>query len=247
MLDPEYEIMQRLENHHWWFTAKKRFIKTLLDVYLKPGDGNILDIGCGTGGMIELLKHYGPVFGLDRHQAACAFFHRSHPFPLVKGDANRLPFKKGSFQLISLLDVLYHQYIIDDGKVLDQIHDLLTPAGFLLITDSAFEFLRGAHDRAVMARHRYTLKELKDKAVAHGFSVQRGSYLFCSIFPLVALSRLFSRLFLNFHLSTARSDLKETNLPMNAFLILLLGGEARLLRHLDLPIGSSLILLGKKE
>lgn len=247
MLDPEYEIMYRLENHHWWFVAKKKFIKTLLDLYLKPGNGNILDIGCGTGGMMGLLKHYGPVFGLDRHQAACTLFRRDHPFPLVMGDANRLPFKKGSFQLITLLDVLYHQYIIDDGKVLDQIHDLLAPGGLLLITDSAFEFLRSPHDRAVMARHRYTLKELKDKAKVHHFYILRGSYLFGSIFPLVVFFRLFSRLFFYFKLSRAQSDLREIPTRLNAFLILFLGWEAQWLRYGNLPFGSSLIFLGKKE
>ena len=103
MLDREYEIMHRFENTHWWFVAKKNYIKTILDLHFKDKGNNILDIGCGTGGITESLKDYGRVFGLDRHRAACDFFCQRNRFPLIKGDANRLPFKKGTFHLSVLL------------------------------------------------------------------------------------------------------------------------------------------------
>jgi ubiquinone/menaquinone biosynthesis C-methylase UbiE len=96
MLDHEYENMFRLENSHWWFLAKRKYIEIILDYYLKDKGGNILDVGCGTGGMIELFKKYGRVFGMDRHEAACEYSHRRDIFPLIKGDANRLPFRKGT-------------------------------------------------------------------------------------------------------------------------------------------------------
>ena len=100
---------------------------------------------------------YGRVFGMDHHEAACEFSRRRNRFLLIKGDANHLPFKKETFHLITLFDVLYHQHIINDEDVLRQIHELLAPGGFLLITDSAYDFLKSTHDLAVMARHRYTL------------------------------------------------------------------------------------------
>jgi SAM-dependent methyltransferase len=246
MLDLEYEIMYRLENSHWWFVAKKRYIKIILDYHLKDKGGNILDVGCGTGGTIELLKNYGRVFGIDSHDAACEYSHQRNKFPLVKGDANRLPFKKGAFHLIVLLDVLYHQFILDDEEVLKQIYELLTPKGLILITDSAFEFLKSTHDRAVMARHRYTMKELKTKIVSSEFSIQQSTYLFFIIFPVIALSRLLGKLTLFFFKPTIHSDLKQTNPYLNKFLIVLLGWEGTLLRHFNFPWGSSLLILGKK-
>jgi len=246
MLDREYEIMQRFENSHWWFVAKKNYIKTILDLYLKDKGNNILDIGCGTGGITESLKDYGRVFGLDRHGSACEFFRQKTRFPLIKGDANRLPFKKGTFHLIVLLDVLYHQYISDDGEVLEQIHQLLVPDGFILITDSAFEFLKSTHDMAVMARHRYTLKELTAKLKDHQFLIERSTYLYFVIFPLVVLSRLLGKLTLFFFKPDIRSDIKETNNYLNHFLVFLLGWEGKLLKRVNLPFGSSLLILGKK-
>jgi|SRR4030042_4734891 len=246
MLDREYEIMYRLENSHWWFVAKKRYIKTILDLHLKEKGYTILDVGCGTGGMIELLKNYGRVFGMDHHGAACEFSLQRNQFFLIKGDANQLPFKKGSFHLIALLDVLYHQHIPDDGEVLKQIYELLAPNGFLLITDSAFEFLKSTHDIAVMARHRYTLGELTAKLKFHHFSIQQSTYLYFIIFPVVVLSRLLGKLSLIFSKPAIHSDLKETNPLLNKSLAAVLGWEGKFLKWFNFPCGSSLLILGKK-
>jgi SAM-dependent methyltransferase len=239
--------MYRLENLHWWFLAKKKYIRTILDLYLTAGEDKILDIGCGTGGMMELLKEYGSVFGLDYHQAACAFCRQRAPFPLLKGDANHLPFKKGTFGLIVLLDVLYHQHILDDRAVLAQVYDLLAPHGYLLIMDSAFDALKSAHDRAVMARHRYTLGELTDKLQQAGFSIRKKSYLYFSLFPLVVLSRMVGKLSLRFSRSAVRSDLKETNPLINQLLTAILSWEGPFIRKSALPWGSSLVILGQKN
>jgi SAM-dependent methyltransferase len=209
MLDREYEIMHRFENSHWWFVAKKNYIKTILDLHLKDKGNNILDVGCGTGGITEVLRDYGRVFGLDRHGAACELFSQRNQFPLIKGDANRLPFKKGTFHLI--------------------------------------EFLKSTHDKAVMARHRYTLKELTGKLKGHQFLIERSTYLYFVIFPLVALSRLLRRLTPFFFKPDIRSDIKETNDHLNQFLVSLLSWEGKLLRRINFPFGSSLLILGKKS
>jgi ubiquinone/menaquinone biosynthesis C-methylase UbiE len=247
MLDREYEIMYRLENSHWWFAAKKRYIEIILDCHLKDRGGNILDVGCGTGGMIELFKKYGRVFGMDRHEAACEYSRQRNKFSLIKGDANKLPFKKGTFRLITMLDVLYHQHILEDEKVLEQIYGLLAPNGLILITDSAFEFLKSTHDIAVMARHRYTLKELKAKLKSSHYLIIKSTYLYFSIFPAVVMSRLVGKLTLFFLKPSIHSDLKKTNPFLNKFLTGLLNWEGSLLKHISFPWGSSLLILGKKR
>lgn len=246
MLDREYELMYRLENSHWWFLAKKRYIKTILDSYLKEKTNKILDIGCGTGGMMDLLQNYGAVFGLDHHQAACAFSHQRNQFPLIKGDANTLPFKKKTFDLVVLLDVLYHQHIADDQDVLKQVHALLAPEGFLLITDSAFAFLKSTHDLAVMARHRYTLRELTAKLATVPFTIRKSTYLYFTLFPLVVFSRLMGKVALRFSKTTIHSDLKDTNPFINKLLTGILRWEGPFLRIARFPWGSSLLILGQK-
>ncbi len=128
--------------------------------------------------------------------------------------------------------------------MLQGVRELLVPGGLLLITDSAFEFLRSRHDRAVMARQRYTLKELGAKMAAQGFAVLKQSYLFFLVFPLVCLSRIWGR---SLRLGPEdRSDLQEIPKPLNAFLIFLTALEGRWIRRWPLPWGSSLLILGRK-
>lgn len=46
-----YIEMKKIQDNHWWFTARKKII---MDVFkrlcLKKGDNKILDVGCGMGG-----------------------------------------------------------------------------------------------------------------------------------------------------------------------------------------------------
>ncbi len=247
MIENEYEKMYRLEDTHWWFRAKRNYVKTVLDLFLKKKHLRILDLGCGTGRMVDLLQEYGAVFGLDFHQGACHFARRRKEFPLVRGDANRLPFKKNSFDLISAFDLLYHQGIGNDQYVLEQAYDLLTQGGTLIITDSAFEFLKSRHDLAVMARHRYTLRELTDKLQGQGFTIIKKTYLYFVLFPLVAVSRLANKIILALSQPEIRSDLKETPNSINGLLVRLLSWEGRLLKYLSFPMGSSLLILAKRN
>ena len=246
MLDDEYEKMFQLEERHWWFAAKRNYVRTVLDLFLSKNNLRVLDLGCGTGSMVELLKGYGRVFGMDSHRSACNYSSQRTKAPLVQGDANRLPFKMGSFDLVSAFDLLYHQGIQDDEAVIQEVYRLLSSRGFFLITDSAFAFLKSRHDLAVMARHRYTLSELSAKMKKAGFEIVKKSYLFFVTFPAVMLSRLWSKILLTVGSPVIRSDLKPTNPVINCFLKKLLFLEGRLLKSFDLPLGSSLLILGRK-
>ena len=240
--------MYRLENTHWWFLSKKKYIRIILDGWLKDKKKaiSILDVGCGSGGMMDVLKDYGKVFGMDHHEAACRFSRRRGSFQVIKGDANKLPFKKSSFHLITLFDVLYHQHILDDEAVLKRVHEMLAPGGFILITDSAFEWLKSRHDLAVMARHRYTLGEIEDKLKRNSFSILKKSYLYFLTFPLVVSIRLLGKITLFFFKPEIHSDLKENHPFPNKVLTALLGWEGKALRFCSFPWGSSLLILGKK-
>jgi SAM-dependent methyltransferase len=246
MLESEYEKMFRLEEGHWWFAAKRNYVRTVLDHYLDAHNLRVLDLGCGTGSMVALLKDYGRVFGMDSHLAACDYARRKTRAPLVHGDANHLPFKRASFDLVSAFDLLYHQGIEDDDAIIQEVHRLLSSRGFFLVTDSAFEFLRSRHDLAVMARHRYTLPELSSKMRKAGFDIVKKSYLFFMTFPAVMFSRLWTKLLLNISNPVIRSDLKPAHPVLNRLLKRLLILEGRFLQSFSLPWGSSLLILGRK-
>ena len=66
MKHEEYERMYRFEDTYWWFVARRHLIASLLDGhYARDGRLRILDIGCGTGAMLDELAPFGDVTGAD--------------------------------------------------------------------------------------------------------------------------------------------------------------------------------------
>ena len=48
------------EDRHWWFVGRRRIVRSLLESLLGGGrDRTILEIGCGTGGMLPVLAEFG--------------------------------------------------------------------------------------------------------------------------------------------------------------------------------------------
>ena len=167
MRDGFYRQTARVEGRHWWFRHRRRIVTALLDqeVPSPPGpDARALDVGCGTGGNLETIARRGYMtVGGDRSPLALELARRSHrEARLVCVDANRLgdSFAADSFDLVTVLNVLYHEWIADEGDVLDQIRRVLRPGGWLLLTEPAFESLRRRHDRIDAGLRRYSRRRL---------------------------------------------------------------------------------------
>lgn len=238
----EYQKMYELEDGFWWFKAKRFFIRTILSK-ITQAKKQILDIGCGTGKNLEMLSSYGSVAGLDISSTALKFCRRRGLKNLKLGSANKLPYKDSSFDLVTVFDVLYHQGIKNDEKVLKDILRILKPNGYIVVTDCAYQWLYGPHDKAMQGRQRYSCSELIKKVTAAGFVVKKASYIFMLTFPLFLLNRLLKK-YLNFH---SGSDVQDTVSFINSFLILATSFEAKLLKYFNLPYGSSIIILAKKK
>ncbi len=242
----EYAKMFRVEDTHWWFAGKRRLVRVLLDS-LPPQAAprwarKILDVGCGTGGMFLLLKDYGCVQGVDTSEIALDFARRRRLAQLKRAALPYLPFAAGAFDLVTAFDVLYHRHVEDDRAALQEIARVLKPRGHLVITDSALRFLRSAHDDTYHGARRYTTGEMSDKLQEAGLVIQKLSYANFFIFPAVALWRLLRR-------GVGAEKGSDLN-PAPAWLNTAMGGvyrlEARLLRSVSLPIGTSIIALAEK-
>jgi SAM-dependent methyltransferase len=238
----EYERSFTLEQAHWWFRAKRALVLTLLGRYGQRA-GRGLDVGCGTGGMLDALAGAGTWVGVDAEAVALAFSKKRGLTRLAGGSATALPFRREAFDACLCLDVLYHRGVDSDVEGLAECHRVLRTGGLLVVTDSAFAWLRSAHDDAVHGRRRYTRRELAERVRAAGFTPLFTSYTYCLVFPAVALFRLTRRW-------RAASDEGSDVFPLPRPLTALLGGiqavERALLAVGPLPFGSSVLCVAQK-
>jgi SAM-dependent methyltransferase len=240
------EFAEVHEDRHWWFVGRRHIVRSLLQSLLDGRtDRTILEIGCGTGGMLPILSEFGRVTGIDPSEDAIRYSkqrHGSHaelwrvdfPRDLPPGDR---------YDVVALFDVLEH--LDDDALALRRAASLLTPGGLLVVTVPAHRFLWSPHDVINHHRRRYARRELHSRIRESGLRLVRLSYYNMFLFPLVLLARLLRR-----PVSGApegRSDFKTTPGPINASLAALFGSERFLLSHVDLPFGVSLLAVARKE
>jgi SAM-dependent methyltransferase len=239
----EYERSFALEGEHWWFRAKRALVRSVLRRHGRPG-GRGLDVGCGTGGMLQALGTEGAWVGVDAEPLALAFSRKRGLARLVAGTTGALPFRSGTFDACLCLDVLYHRAVESEAAALAECHRVLTPGGLLVVTDSAFAWLRSPHDDAVHGQRRYTRGELVARIREAGFTPLFASYTYCLVFPAVAAFRLVRQL--GGRTGEAGSDVFPLPRPLTAGLLAVQAVERALLRVVPLPFGSSVLCVARK-
>jgi SAM-dependent methyltransferase len=155
-----------------------------------------------------------------------------------------LPFRADVFDACLLLDVLYHRAVASDAAALAECHRVLRAGGLLVVTDSAFAWLRSAHDDAVHGARRYTRGELTARVRGAGFTPVFASYAYCLVFPAVAAFRLARRL--GGRRPAAGYDVFPLPGPLTRLLLGVQAVERGLLRLGPLPFGSSVVCVARK-
>lgn len=238
----EFKKMFELEDTHFWFVGKRLCIDSVLKKDTIAPKIRILDVGCGTGGTTVFLQKYGTVTGLEHNQYAytCA---KTRKLRVKMGSASNLPFKDGSFDMVTLLDVLYHQNIHDVGRVIKEVERVLVHDGRILITDSALPLLWSKHDEIMKGKRRFTIPELENELKVHKFTIIQSSYFFFLFFPLLVIKRKI----IDSLNKEYQADVRELPSWINMCGILIMKIETFLMRYISLPFGSSLIIYAKKR
>jgi len=249
-----YSIMNEVEKGHWWFVGRRRIIESFLQRLCRdmtsgtsanPGSEagtalKILDVGCGTGANLEMLSQFGETEGVDVSAAALDFCRARGLENVKQGEAERLPYEDGVFNLVTGLDVVEH--LDDDLAGLKEMHRVLGREGRALLFVPAFMFLWGVQDDISNHRRRYTLSELKQVVKQAGFEVERATYVNITFFAPILLGRLLMRV-------TGFRPASENNLTigfLNGVLGKILGAESLALRHTGFPFGVSIICVARK-
>jgi SAM-dependent methyltransferase len=239
------EFAELHEARHWWFVGRRRILAALLGDWLPARrDLRILDIGCGTGGMIPLLSAYGRVTGIDPAEAAIRYSRQRYDgaADLIRMDFPREAPDAGSFDLVTLFDVLEH--LDEDERALERAFALLRGGGTLLITVPAHRYLWSPHDEINQHRRRYERRALRALLEQAGFRIDRLSYYNTLLFPAVYAARLLRRRLAR--RGDRRSDFRIGSDWINNRLADLFASERALLKRWDLPVGVSLLAVARK-
>jgi SAM-dependent methyltransferase len=236
MDDAVIDEMSGFEDHHWWFVGKRLLVSSLLGERLRRPGLRILDVGCGTGGVLSGLSAYGTTIGVDRSPRALHHSRGRGVTHVAAADANRLPFGAAAFDFVLMLDVLEH--FVDEAAVLRDVGRLLRPDGTLLVTVPAYQALFNEHDVAVQHVRRYAAPQLRRALQSNGFVVRRLTYTnVAALAPAAILRGLLPRLGVR---RPPGTDFREHATWVNRLLIGTYRLEAAALRVLPrLPAGLS--------
>ena len=237
-----YEQFDRLEDSHWWFSGRRAVVREVLRRKLPRRAGlHVLDVGCGTGGMLQMLRELGSVAGIDTSEAALRHA-RERLGPDVPLQLGALPdgLPPGqTFDLVTAFDVIEH--IPDAPAALRAVRGALRPGGALAVTVPAYQFLWSRHDELNHHCRRYTAPLLRRHLEEGGFRMAWSSYFNTLLFPPIAAVRLLRKLIPE--RGEAGSDLEETPRPLNRVLEALFSSERLVVPRARLPFGVSLIAL----
>jgi len=247
MIIEEYQKMYELEEKHWWFKGKRKIVfNWLVDLQHQH---KILDVGCGTGiNLIYLKRRANFVIGIDSSKEAIDFCKLRGHKTLCQADILSLPLKDNSIDIILALDVLEH--IDNDELAISELHRVLKPKGKLFITVPAFKFLWSKHDEIHHHYRRYTKIELVNKIKKYNFSIPKSSYTNMFIFPIVFAVRGYKNVIVKLRKDNTyqySSDLVEVGYLINQILTYLYTIEAKILKIINLPFGTSLFCICVKE
>jgi 2-polyprenyl-3-methyl-5-hydroxy-6-metoxy-1,4-benzoquinol methylase len=107
-------------------------VKVAANVRSSPRPLRILDVGCGSGTLLGLLKKHGfDVLGLDYSREAAAIASIENNVEVVVGSLEEAHFEDASFDLVTLFHVMEH--VTNPRQVLAEVRRILKPNGRLVI------------------------------------------------------------------------------------------------------------------
>ncbi|GMR17053.1 MAG: methyltransferase domain-containing protein [Gammaproteobacteria bacterium] len=167
-----------------WASYLRASLSMTLDAVADLPAQRILDVGCGTGLLLDMLTQrteQAELAGIDPVPAMLAVAQQrlGRRALLLEADAEKLPFEDAAFQLVTCTNALH--YFQDADAALDEMRRVLAPSGSLVVTDWSRDYVwmqllnrvlpwtRHAHV------HTFSSAELEQALLEAGFEVVAGN------------------------------------------------------------------------
>ncbi len=244
-MDRLLELTHLAEHTHFWFRGFRWFVQPEVARALKGRPSpRLLDCGCGTGANVAWMRQLGDTYGFDLTWNGLARGDHARGW-LARASIDRIPFPDASMDVATSFDVFQ---VLPDGVERDAIAEMwrvLKPGGHLILNVAALEILRGHHSELSQETRRYTPAGLRALVEGAGFRIERLTFLFASLFPVMLLVRIAQ------HWSPPTESAREFDItlppaPVNALLAGLVRLEAAAVQVLDMPVGSSILCRARK-
>ena len=237
-----YEQMAEVDQRHWWYRARREVLAALIRrVVGPPQNARILEIGCGTGHNLDMLKQFGEVEALELDEEARIVAEQRLGGPVMGAPLPELSgVPEGKYDLVAALDVIEH--IDDDEAALASVARKLKRGGKLLMTVPAHGWMWSNHDVISHHKRRYSKKSLRRLVDGSPLRLQAMGYFNSLLFPLAVAQRLASKV----------TDSKGTGLgippaPVNSALERTFAAERHMIGRTPLPPGLSLFAVASAD
>lgn len=240
-----YDVMANAADQHWWWVGRRRIVSAIVKSLKLPSPQSalILDVGCGTGSDMAMLRQFGIVCGMDADEEILVIPRKKNLGEIRFGSLPYgMPFKDRSFNLVAMLDVLEH--LDDDIQSLREIEKIIAPGGYLILTTPAYPFLWSKIDKELHHKRRYIRSGLAGVVTKAGMNVRFVSYINSFLFPLALTIRLIDKIF------GSNFSQESVSIPsplVNRILTFVYSIESRMLQPMAFPFGLSVLLVAQKS
>ena len=219
---------------YWWYVARADLLETALRSHVQ-GAGLTLDLGSADGPSASWLRDaVARTVSLDIDP-------RGLGSDGVCGSALALPFAHETFEAVSAFDVIEH--CDPESQALAEVRRVLKPGGRFVMSVPAYTWAWSDFDVANGHHRRYTRARARIAVEAAGFSVQRVTHGFASVFPMFAAERVARKV----RRKGAQGavdvvEVPSVPTPLNDALLAMSRLDRHILSRADLPFGSSVFL-----
>lgn len=178
--EEEFKMMYEAEEKLWWYKIlHEKILAEIKQKFTSNKDISILDIGCGTGGLLSFLQQHSYINlqGIDYSDNSISFL-KLRNLNVRKANIDNIDviFQNQQFDVIICNDVFY---CLDKPQIinaLQNINALLKTNAIFLSNNNAFKFFYGTHDIAVGGKWRFTLKDFQEFTAKTSLKIQYHSY-----------------------------------------------------------------------